>query len=386
MRRQFTPTQKAAVALAALKGDKTINQVASEHEVNPTQVKLWRDEAKAAMADVFAGRKRGKSGTEPTTATQSEVDELHRVIGVRDAELEWLKKRFMDSGCSPHASSLRPHDLANLVDPNHPQLTIARQAELLGLSRRSYYYRPVVNEAEEARLKVHINAIDEIYTKRPYYGTRRMQYQLERSYDICIGRDRIRHLMAMLGLEAIYPRGPNTSQASPNHAIYPYLLKGLAITSPNQVWGSDITYIRTATGFVYLVAFIDWHSRYVVAWRLSDSLEQSFCLETLDEALTTATPEISNTDQGSHFTSAAFLERLQTKEVRISMDGRGRCMDNIFTERLWRTVKYEDVFLKSYQNLQEAQAGLTEYFQFYNHERPHQSLDYRTPAAVYFGE
>jgi putative transposase len=291
----------------------------------------------------------------------------------------------MDSGFSPHASLLRPHDLATQIDPTHPQLTIARQAELLGLARRSYYYQPVVNEDEEARLKLHLNAIDEIYTARPYYGTRRMQYQLEKSYDIRIGRDRIRHLMATLGLEAIYPK-PNTSKpgTGTGHAVYPYLLRGLAITRPNQVWGSDITYIRTATGFVYLVAFIDWFSRYVVAWRLSDSLEQSFCLEALDEALSKATPEISNTDQGSHFTSADFLEKLQVKEVQISMDGRGRCMDNIFTERLWRTVKYENVFLSSYQNLDDAQAGLTEYFAFYNNQRPHQSLDYQTPAEVYF--
>lgn len=300
--------------------------------------------------------------------------------------LSWsgLKKRYMGSGFSP---PLRPHDLASQIDPNHAQLTITRQAELLGLSRRSYYYQPVLNETEEARLKLHLNAIDEIYTERPYYGTRRMQYQLEKSYDIVIGRDRIRHLMATLGLEAIYPK-PNTSKpgVGSSHEVYAYLLRGLAVTRPNQVWGSDITYIRTATGFVYLVAFIDWYSRYVVAWRLSDSLEQSFCLEALDEALSKATPEISNTDQGSHFTSAAFLEKLQAANVRISMDGRGRCMDNIFTERLWRTVKYENVFLSSYQNLQEAKAGLTEYFDFYSHTRPHSSLDYQTPAAVYFGQ
>lgn len=284
------------------------------------------------------------------------------------------------------ALAAKPHELAAVIDPNHPQLTISRQAELLSLARRSYYYQPVVNEAEVVRLKRHMDAIDAIYTERPYYGTRRMQYQLEKSYGICIGRDRIRHLMARLGLEAIYPRGPNTSKAAPNHETYPYLLRGLVITRPNQVWGSDITYIRTATGFVYLVAFLDWCSRYVVAWRLSDSLEQSFCLEALDEALATAIPEICNTDQGSHFTSAAFLEKLKAKNVQISMDGRGRCMDNIFTERLWRTVKYEAVFLQSYQNLAEAQIGLTEYFAFYNHERPHQSLDYQTPAAVYFGK
>lgn len=303
--------------------------------------------------------------------------------------LSWsgLKKRYTDLGSSPPSSSPRSCDLVSHIDPHHAQLTITRQAELLGVSRSSYYYKPVVNTVEEARLKLHLNAIDEIYTERPYYGTRRLRIELERSYDICIGRERIRHLMQRLGLEVIYPK-PHTSKpgAGTDHEVYPYLLRGLSITRPNQVWGSDITYIRTATGFVYLVAFIDWYSRYVVAWRLSDSLEQRFCLEALDAALRVATPEISNTDQGSHFTSAAFLEKLQTSDVQISMDGRGRCMDNIFTERLWRTVKYENVFLQSYQNLQEAQTGLTEYFEFYNHERPHQSLDYQTPAEVYFGK
>jgi putative transposase len=289
----------------------------------------------------------------------------------------------MASDSSLLASHPRPCDLVAQIDPKHTQLTITRQAELLGVARSTYYYQPVVNEAEVARLKLHLNAVDEIYTKRPYYGTRRMLHKLEQSYDISIGRDRIRHLMAKLGLEAIYPK-PNTSKVAPHNETYPYLLKGLEITHANQVWGSDITYIRTATGFVYLVAFLDWYSRYVVAWKLSDSLEQSFCLDALDEALCRATPEISNTDQGSHFTSLAFIEKLKAREVRISMDGRGRCMDNIFTERLWRSVKYEEVFLKSYQNIQEAQTGLEEYFEFYNNERPHQSLDYATPAVVYF--
>lgn len=284
-----------------------------------------------------------------------------------------------------HSLRPRPRDLVSQIDQNNTQLTIERQAELLGVSRSSYYYKPVVNKLEEARFKLHLNAVDEIYTKRPCYGTRRMQYELERSYGIKVGRERIRHLMQRLGIAAIYPK-PNTSKATPNNIKYPYLLKGLDVTHSNQVWGSDITYVRTAIGYVYLVAFIDWYSRYVVAWRLSNSLEQTFCLETLDEALNTAIPEISNTDQGSHFTSLAFIEKLQEKEVRISMDGRGRCIDNILTERLWRTVKYEDVFIQSYQNFNEAQSGLTEYFNYYNHERPHQSLDYKTPAAVYFGK
>jgi putative transposase len=287
--------------------------------------------------------------------------------------------------------SLRPHELTQFIDPNHPNLTISRQAELLGLDRQAYYYQPAVNEAEEARLKLHLNAIDEIYTERPYYGTRRMQYQLEKSYDICIGRDRIRHLMAKLGLEAVYPK-PNTSKPGigAGHVIYPYLLRGITASYPNHIWGTDITYIRTAEGFVYLVAFLDWHSRYVVSWALSDSLEQSFVTAAQREALQFASdcglpmPDICNSDQGSHFTSQTYVGLLEQAGIQISMDGRGRCLDNIFTERLWRTVKYEEVFLQSYQNLDEAQAGLTKYFQFYNHARPHSSLDNQTPAAVYF--
>jgi putative transposase len=299
----------------------------------------------------------------------------------------------MGSDSSPSSASLRPHNLTHVVDPNHPSLTISRQAELLGLARRSYYYQPVVNETEEARLKAHLNAVDEIYTERPYYGTRRMQYELERSYDICIGRERIRHLMQRLGLETIYPRGPNTSKpgVGASHQKYPYLLRGVTASYPNHIWGTDITYIRTAEGYVYLVAFIDWYSRYVISWQLSDSLENSFVLTALRDALNFmadcgfGVPDISNTDQGSHFTSSAFIGLLEQAGIQISMDGRGRCLDNIFTERLWRSVKYEAVFPESYQNIQEAQASLTRYFQFYNHTRPHMSLDYCTPATVYFG-
>lgn len=297
--------------------------------------------------------------------------------------LSWsgLKKRQTNSAHSPPKASA----LKSLLEPNHPSLPISRQAELLGVSRRSIYYQPVVNVERLALDKLHMNAIDEIYTRYPFYGSRRMRVELLYEYGIDIGRDRVRHLMQRLGLEAIYPK-PNTSKTTPMNEVYPYLLRGLLITKPDHVWGSDITYIRTATGFVYLVAFIDWYSRYVVSWRLSDSLEQSFCLEALDAALAVAIPNISNTDQGSHFTAKAFVEKLQAKDVRISMDGRGRCLDNIFTERLWRTVKYENVFLKSYQNLEEARAGLTDYFTFYNHKRRHQALDYRIPAVVYFGK
>ena len=260
---------------------------------------------------------------------------------------------------------------------------------MLGLTRSSYYYQPVVNEEAEARLKAELRAVDAIYTKYPFYGSRRILIELERNYDIHIGRERIRRLMAKLGLQAVYPK-PNTSQATPGHVVYPYLLKGVTASYPNHIWGTDITYIRTEEGYVYLVAFLDWYSRYVVAWELHDSLHNSFVLSALREALCFVDdcglplPDICNSDQGSHFTSAAYIEILEKAGIQISMDGRGRYLDNIFTERLWRTVKYEDVFLNSYRNLDEARAGLERYFRFYNHERPHQAIDNQTPAQLYF--
>lgn len=297
----------------------------------------------------------------------------------------------MGSGCSLHPSSLCPHDLITLIEPNHPVLTMSRQAELFGLDRQAYYYQPVVNERAQSLRKTHMDAVDAIYTDYPFYGSRRMQLELLDRYGIDIGRKRIRTVMKLLGLEAMYPR-PNTSKPGTGigHATYPYLLRGVTATYPNHIWGTDITYIRTAEGYVYLVAFIDWYSRYVISWKLSDTLENGFVLAALKEALCLVDdcglpiPDIANSDQGSHFTSEAYTAILEQAGIRISMDGRGRCLDNIFTERLWRSVKYENVFPSSYQNLQEAQAGLEQYFRFYNNKRKHQSLDYQTPAAVYF--
>lgn len=252
---------------------------------------------------------------------------------------------------------------------------------MLDISRASAYYQPVVSEKE-----IHIMAlIDKIYTAYPFYGSRRIRYELGQTHQILIARDHVRRLLQIMGLEAIYPQSkPNTSEPHPNHRKYPYLLKGLPIIRPNQVIGTDITYVKLETGWAYLVAFIDWYSRYVISWELSLTLEIDFCLSALERMLKTTTPEISNSDQGAHFTSEQFLNPLLKKNVRISMDGRGRCMDNIFTERLWRTIKYENIFLKSYRTIDEAKIGLTDYLKFYNTKRPHQSLDYRTPAAIYF--
>jgi putative transposase len=268
-----------------------------------------------------------------------------------------------------------------LVERVNPDISISRQAELLDISRASLYYTPRP-DPEEVRIT---RAIDEIYTRWPFYGSRRIKDALSDYYTIRIGRHQVRRLMRLMGLEAIYPRKkPKTSTGNPSHKKYPYLLRGLAIDHPNHVWGTDITYIRLENGWAYLVAIIDWYSRYVVAWDISPTLESDFCVRALNRALKDSAPEIFNSDQGTQFTSSDYTGVLAAVGIRISMDGRGRCMDNIFTERLWRTVKYENVYLKSYRTIAEARQGLSEYFHFYNTVRRHQSLDNRRPAEVYF--
>ncbi len=256
-----------------------------------------------------------------------------------------------------------------------------RQCELLGLGRSSYYYEPVPESAANLKL---MRQIDELYLARPYYGSRRMSVWL-REQGQEVNRKRVQRLMRRMGLEAIY-RKPRTSIPGAGHKVYPYLLRGLPISRPNQVWATDITYVGLRHGFLYLAAIIDWYSRYVLAWRLSNSLDSTFCVEALDEALDRARPEIFNTDQGVQFTSATFTERLESAGVAISMDGKGRALDNVFTERLWRKVKYEEIYLKDYVDGADCHTGLKAYFPFYNHERFHQSLAYQTPAAVYQGK
>lgn len=230
-----------------------------------------------------------------------------------------------------------------------------------------------------------MNALDEICTDCPFYGSRRMRYELNATYHIAICREHIQRLMRLMGLEAIYPKKyRGLSDPDAQHKKYPYPLTNITARFPNHVWGTDITYARPETGWAYLVALLDRFSRYVIAWRLSQNLEIEFCLENLTQGLLTGIPEIHNSDQGSHFTSPRYTDLLTVKDIQISMDGRGRCMDNIFTERLWRTVKYENIYLKSYRDIGEAEQGLTDYFRFYNHSRPHQSLGNMTPAAAYF--
>jgi len=265
-----------------------------------------------------------------------------------------------------------------VVDPSHPSLSVVCQCKLLSISRSGLYYQPQgVSEEDFTLMKL----IDRQYLATPFYGARRMAVWLK-NQGYRVNRKRVRRLMRIMGIRAIYRR-PRTSTPAPGHKIYPYLLSGMEITRPNQVWATDITYIPMARGFLYLVAIMDWYSRYVLSWRLSNTLDASFCVEALEEALGKGRPDIFNTDQGAQFTGEAFTGLLQQHGVRISMDGKGRYSDNLFIERLWRTVKYEEVYLKAYQDGRDARAGIGNYFRFYNTERPHQALGYRTPAEVF---
>ena len=262
-------------------------------------------------------------------------------------------------------------------------LAVSTQCQLLAVTRSVVYDKKKRLQKEVGELESRLlQLLDEEYTRHPFYGTRRMtKYLCGSGY--AVNRKRVQRLMQKLGLAGMAP-GPDTSKAHPQHKIYPYLLRGVEIISPNQVWSTDITYVRLPRGFVYLVAIIDWYSRKVLSWRLSNTMDAGFCVDCLEEAIKDyGVPEIFNTDQGSQFTSDSFTGVLIWNRIKISMDGRGRALDNIFVERLWRTVKYEDVYLKKYEDVQDLLMGLTHYFLFYNEERRHQSLDYKTPDIVY---
>jgi len=266
-----------------------------------------------------------------------------------------------------------------MIERGHPELSVRRQCELIGLNRSSFYYQPA-GESEYNLLLMRL--LDRQYTRTPFYGWPRMTAWLRREGH-SVNPKRVRRLMRLMGLQAIYPK-PKTSTPTPGHKKYPYLLRGLKIMHPGQVWSTDITYVPLLRGFMYLTAVIDWFSRYVLAWQLSNTLDGLFCRVALREALEQGRPEIFNTDQGAQFTAVEFTDILETTGIRISMDGRGRALDNVFVERLWRTVKYENIYIMDYGAVPNLDTGLHSYFHFYNHERLHQSLDYRTPAEVHF--
>ena len=267
-----------------------------------------------------------------------------------------------------------------MIDPGHPRLSLSRQCGLVGLNRSSYYYEPA-EESEENLL--YMRLIDEQYMRTPFYGSRNMTTWLrENGHEV--NRKRVQRLMRLMGIEAIYPK-PKTSEAAKDHKKYPYLLRDVKIIRPNQVWSTDITYIPMPRGFMYLVAVIDWYSRYVLSWELSNTMDSGFCLKALESALTVATPEIFNTDQGVQFTCTAYTGRLERQGIQISMDGKGRALDNVFIERFWRSLKYEEIYLWNHETVPELMSGIQRYFRSYNEQRPHQSLGNAKPKFVYEG-
>ena len=363
-RKKYSSQFKFKVALEAVKGAQTLNELASQNGVHPNQVGTWKKQLIEEGPTVF--------GQDTARQLQEQTEreaELYEQIGRLKMELEWLKKKLPRSGERKRM----------LIDPHHPALSIRRQCDLVGLSRASYYRQP----AEESAFNVQLmNWIDQEYTRAPFYGYRKMTVRLNKRLGIQVNPKRVARLMRKMGLQAIYPN-PRTSIPDEQHKKYPYLLRRLKVERPNQVWAADITYVPMPHGFMYLVAVMDWYSRYVLAWQLSNTLDGLFCLDALRQALDCGRPDIFNTDQGVQFTARRFTRQLESAQIQVSMDGRGRVFDNIFVERLWRSVKYEDIYLKEYAAVPDLVSGLADYFQLYNHERPHQNLGYQTPAAVH---
>ncbi|WP_208281770.1 IS3 family transposase [Massilia oculi] len=368
-RKVHTAEFKAKVGLEAVRGVRTITEIAQAYSVHPQLVGQWKKEILESAGALFET----KRGPKPAEDKSGE-DRLYGEIGRLKMENDWLKKKFGSVSLDARVGWVDGAD----------ELSLSRQCELAEVPRATVYRRLTATVPEEACADdlLLCKLIDEEYTSRPFYGSRRMVVFLKGTGHV-VNRKRVQRLMRSMGLAGMAP-GPNTSKPQPQHKVYPYLLRGVAVTRPNQVWSTDITYIRLARGFAYLVAVIDWYSRKVLSWRLSNSMDASFCVDCLEDALREhGRPEVFNSDQGSQFTSAAFTDVLKREGVAISMDGRGRALDNIFVERLWRNVKHEDVYLKGYANMAELTVGLAQYFAFYNAERPHQSLGYQTPASVY---
>ncbi|WP_315766446.1 IS3 family transposase [Bradyrhizobium sp. SZCCHNS2005] len=363
-RRNHSPAFKAKVALAAIKGDRTIVQLAEHFDVHPNQITAWKSQLEGSASEVF-----GSGGGAPAIPA-IDVKSLHAKIGELTLENGFFRRRAHQGGIAERKA---------MIDREH-DLSITKQAEVLKISRGSVYYLP--RPVSPADLDI-MQQIDRLHLEYPFAGSRMLRGLL--ALRGCkVGRRHVKTLMRRMGIEALYRR-PRTTKPEPGHKIYPYLLHGMEITRPNQVWAMDITYIPMAHGFVYLAAVLDWATRRVLSWRLSITMEASFCVETLEDALARhGKPAIFNTDQGSQFTGAAFTGVLTDNGIAISMDGKGAWRDNVFVERLWKSVKYEEVYLRAYETVGEARSSIGRYLDFYNGRRPHSSLDDRTPDQAYF--
>ena len=348
-RKKYTADERARIALEALSGCYTLNELTSKYGVHGTQINGWRKRLKSEIASIFQDR-RGREKTD----TQALIDELYKEIGRLKMELEWLKKN----------QSYSIKQKRQCIDLAHTGLSVSRQCELLELPRRSYYYHP--NTSDEYNLFL-MRQIDEEYTRHPFVGTCRMVAYLK-SLGLTVNRKRIQNLYRLTGIKAVYAK-PKTSQPNTAHKIYPYLLRNTIITGPNHVWSTDLTYVRMCQRFMYLMAIIDWYTRFVLGWALSPTLEADFCVELLDKVISKNCCKIFNTDQGSQFTSSAFTSVLLKNNIRISMDGKGRALDNAFIERLWRSVKYECIYLNEFESVIELECALKSYFDYYNYQR-----------------
>ena len=351
------------MALEALREQHTVNELARKFSVHPSQIHDWKKQLLERVPEVFQ-----QSGSRVQDQEAEMVPELYQQIGRLQVELDWLKKN----------TNLSVAERRAMIEPQDAPLSLSRQCELVGLPRSSFYYQPVAPDAFTLEV---MHAIDRIYTDRPFCGGRRICKTL-RDDGYRVNHKRVHRLMRWMGLQAIYPR-KRLSLPDKTHRVFPYLLREVTVDRPDLAWCADITYLRLRGGFVYLVAVMDWFSRYVLSWRISNTLDASFCVAALKEALAHGSPDIFNTDQGAQFTSAQFTRCVEAADVRMSMDGRGRYLDNIFIERLWRSLKYEDIYLKDYESVAALVDGVDTYFAFYNWERPHQSFDYNMPAQIY---
>ena len=361
---------KKKIVLEVLREDNTISEIAVKHRLHPNRISTWKVQFLKSCEQVFRNSSAEERLKELEKSQNKREEDFLKQIGSLTVELNWAKK------------NLKTLDLEikmDLIERGSKDLSLRKQCQILGLCRQNLYY--------QARVKVEdqilMNKIDEIFTKHPAYGYRNLWQNLL-SEGFQVGRDKVLRLMRVMGIKAVFP-GKRTTVKNFQHKIYPYLLRNVKITECNQVWSTDITYIQMARGFCYLTAVIDWHSRMILSHRVSNSMSVDFCIESLEEALSKyPKPEIFNTDQGSQFTSKEFTEILLEKGVRISMDGRGRATDNAIIERFWRSIKYEDIFLKKYESIKEVKDGVKQYIDFYNQERLHSAIEYQTPRNLYF--
>ncbi|MEL7225188.1 MAG: IS3 family transposase [Cyanobacteria bacterium J06576_12] len=367
-RKQYSAKFKAKVAIESIQGMKTVPELASQYEIHPTLINTWKRQLLEDASTLFES---AKSKDKQDSDSQAQIDELYRQIGQLKVERGFFSQALSGLGLGERKA---------MVDATHDQLSIVRQCQLLRVNRSTLYYRPAKPSAANLTL---LKLIDQQYLKTPFYGNRRMrEYLREQGYQV--NRKRVQRLMHQLGLQAIYPK-PKLSKRHPDHTVYPYLLRGVEIVRVNQVWSTDITYLPVLKGHFYLVAIMDWFSRKVLSWQVSNTMDVQLCMAALNRALEQyPKPEIFNSDQGAQFTANAFTQRLKQSDILISMDGRGRCHDNIFIERLWRSVKWELIYIKAFDDGTHLMKEVKNWFNFYNQIRPHQSLNYRTPDEIYY--